>query len=584
MKLLEFLDIIREDDTSEPGKFVGARLTRESERNLMHWMRETGLRKRVPRARLHITVIGDKTRNFDWTPAVFDPPLEVDASTYKLQRFGGENECVVLTFSCPELEERHNKARKEHGIHYDHDHYQPHITVSVDPKELNNLESLLLPTFPLYIDREYEQPWEHKFNESTERRRKERTNEDILFERNLLNPEMAIDAADRFSDSFAQFGVHVAEWAKRSMRKYVINNFPAKKIIQYELMDIIPPDADKQKIVQGAAVIQYPNDPETFGILSGRTQEQTLSLPVWAANALQRGEEIYFLDSKAIFGRGGLDYQTRMIADWFRNLSRTNPQLLEPHRLNRMSWAQALQGTEKYHEELKRRKEADIEEEGDKELYLDLGQNGQWWKLTGPSCLDREGNLMGHCVADYIDDVESDEAIILSLRDSKNNPHVTVELRPFEMKDAQGIAIEQIKGKENEPPVKKYWPQVEELLKHLKSETTITAGDGMGEEDLLAMGIIIVPFDDNAIIRVSATGDPGDPLDWSIEIKGVIIDMGKEMDYEDESTVEEFSNDNNLNPQELIYNLAKTGEYRIEGFDSDLVVYPTYSWSMKKIG
>lgn len=167
MKLLEFLDTIREDDSSESGKFVGAKLTRDSERKLMHWMRENGLRKKEPRANLHITVVLDKNKDFDWNPAVFEPPLEIDAGSYKLERFGKDDDTVVLSFSCSELEHRHEKAIKDHGIHWDHPTYQPHITLSKDPKELNDLERTLLPTFPLYIEKEYTEPFQKEENNAT---------------------------------------------------------------------------------------------------------------------------------------------------------------------------------------------------------------------------------------------------------------------------------------------------------------------------------------------------------------------------------------------------------------------------------
>lgn len=173
MKFLAFLETIKEDDTG--GTFVGARLTRDSERQLMHWMRENGLRKREPRARLHVTVIGDPNRQFDWNPATFEPPLETDAASYKLERFGGDDKFVVLSFSCTELEKRHLMGRKKHGISWEFDHYQPHITLSEDPNKLNDLERLLLPRFPLFIQNEYVQPW--KFdddNPETDRRRDNR--------------------------------------------------------------------------------------------------------------------------------------------------------------------------------------------------------------------------------------------------------------------------------------------------------------------------------------------------------------------------------------------------------------------------
>jgi len=178
---MEFLETIRENDSSGPGKFVGARLTRDSERAIMRWMRDNGLRKKEPRARLHITVVGDKEQNFDWEPATFDPPLEIDSSTYKLEKF---DDAIVLSFSVPELEKRHEAAVKKYGINWKYPTYQPHLTLSFDETGLNNMDRLLKPTFPMYVSNEYAQAWE--FNESdssSERRRKIHTGEEQLRER-----------------------------------------------------------------------------------------------------------------------------------------------------------------------------------------------------------------------------------------------------------------------------------------------------------------------------------------------------------------------------------------------------------------
>jgi hypothetical protein len=158
-----------------------------------------------------------------------------------------------------------------------------------------------------------------------------------------------------------------------------------------------------------------------------------------------------------------------------------------------MSWAEAVAAAEAYHQALYAKSgDSEIEELlSDKEEYLNLDESGTWWKLTGETCLTREGDLMGHCVGDYIHDVESGHSIIMSLRDSKNNPHVTVELRPTSNLSKQEVEIVQIKGKENEPPVKKYWSQVDELIKKLSADMGgLFVADGeMGYDDLEGCGI-----------------------------------------------------------------------------------------------
>jgi hypothetical protein len=49
-------------------------------------------------------------------------------------------------------------------------------------------------------------------------------------------------------------------------------------------------------------------------------------------------------------------------------------------------------------------------------------------KKLGPEALGREGELMGHCVGGYCTDVRNQNSHIYSLRDEKNQPHVTFEV------------------------------------------------------------------------------------------------------------------------------------------------------------
>ncbi len=83
----------------------------------------------------------------------------------------------------------------------------------------------------------------------------------------------------------------------------------------------------------------------------------------------------------------------------------------------------------------------------------------QWVDVKAAGALKREGSRMGHCVGGYCDSVASGAVSIFSLRDPKNSPHVTVEIRKN--------AIWQIKGKGNERPVDKYIPYVNDLVTRL---------------------------------------------------------------------------------------------------------------------
>jgi hypothetical protein len=116
--------------------------------------------------------------------------------------------------------------------------------------------------------------------------------------------------------------------------------------------------------------------------------------------------------------------------------------------------------------------------------------------------LKYEGDTMGHCVGGYCPDVASGQTRIFSLRDAKNEPHVTVEVKPPKRYDEEDVirqfpggvtdamkqgdvggqkyianklaemndpnrphAIKQIKGKGNAKPKKDYIPYVQDFVK-----------------------------------------------------------------------------------------------------------------------
>ena len=101
----------------------------------------------------------------------------------------------------------------------------------------------------------------------------------------------------------------------------------------------------------------------------------------------------------------------------------------------------------------------------------------KWYKLTDQDCLDREGKVMGHCVASYGASVTSGKTVIYSLRDTNNFAHATVEVHSGQ--------LEQVKGKRNAPPVEKYQRATVALLNTLNVPPTSN-----GMRDINGMGFI----------------------------------------------------------------------------------------------
>ena len=89
------------------------------------------------------------------------------------------------------------------------------------------------------------------------------------------------------------------------------------------------------------------------------------------------------------------------------------------------------------------------------------------WKLveiTDPRDCDTEAKHMKNCIGGYKDLIAQGHTKILSLRDNKNNPHVTIEINP------DFKTVRQIQGKGNLEPKEQY----KELLKEFFKEKDIS--------------------------------------------------------------------------------------------------------------
>lgn len=77
---------------------------------------------------------------------------------------------------------------------------------------------------------------------------------------------------------------------------------------------------------------------------------------------------------------------------------------------------------------------------------------------------DNKGALSGGYGDYYARQIEQQKLRLFSLRDGNNIPHVTISL----VVGNNGLSIDQIKGKQNRHPIKKYANDVLFLLRHLQ--------------------------------------------------------------------------------------------------------------------
>ena len=104
----------------------------------------------------------------------------------------------------------------------------------------------------------------------------------------------------------------------------------------------------------------------------------------------------------------------------------------------------------------------------DGEIVLKLA-DGSFWYDGGEQgkCPDWIGDLMQHCAADR-------GGYLITLFDKNYEPHVTLTWKKEEQR------ISQIKGKQNDYPVEKYWPAIAEFIKQLK----VYPGTGISNAEL----------------------------------------------------------------------------------------------------
>jgi hypothetical protein len=95
----------------------------------------------------------------------------------------------------------------------------------------------------------------------------------------------------------------------------------------------------------------------------------------------------------------------------------------------------------------------------DEEFFDELSDGFYLVKLKTPEALDRESNIMQHCVGQgaYDSELSKDGFMILSMRDQHGKPHATIEING-------GDVIYQIQGKQNAAPRRDYLEKIVEYF------------------------------------------------------------------------------------------------------------------------
>jgi hypothetical protein len=179
-------------------------------------------------------------------------------------------------------------------------------------------------------------------------------------------------------------------------------------------------------------------------------------LPDWAKRAVEERTPIHVFNT-AQPRRRQLWQDLETIADWFNTWAKDDPAL---GRIDRVNFPEARTQAREWRAAINANPWLHIKDRPP--VYKTYEDGMKWVMLVTEMHLAREGNLMHHCVGNsgYGHAMKQGTSEFYSLRDAKNDPHITVEVRVM-----KGIRhAMQMKGKQNAKAIAKYQPYLRDLV------------------------------------------------------------------------------------------------------------------------
>jgi hypothetical protein len=162
-------------------------------------------------------------------------------------------------------------------------------------------------------------------------------------------------------------------------------------------------------------------------------------LPHWIQRAARKGLVLHRFEPYEFEVRDD-DFGQEMhnVADWLEALP-DDDRLWR--QLQRMAVPDAVAHARAWHRAFVKRAGEEWPEDWSGLRTVYRFENGaKFVELSSPAALEREGRMMGHCVASYARNVARGISLIYSLRDIHNNPHVTMEVVDNKVRQVQGKA------------------------------------------------------------------------------------------------------------------------------------------------
>ena len=154
--------------------------------------------------------------------------------------------------------------------------------------------------------------------------------------------------------------------------------------------------------------------------------------------------------------------------------------------LSQYSYDQAKEASDEWHKDFEESEDSENLKYKSNHVIYTFGNEHAGWRIVrlDPEDCEIEGEKMGHCVGQYKEKVKEESSWIFSLRDPKNEPHVTIEFRTSLHEHKNGkkdMDLIQVQGKSNKEPIDEYKKMIEEWIEEFKKayedEYDFTVGD-----------------------------------------------------------------------------------------------------------
>lgn len=182
--------------------------------------------------------------------------------------------------------------------------------------------------------------------------------------------------------------------------------------------------------------------------------------PHWIHHAVKQNRALHWFDpgDNEIWDDAGDFVQAlHNVVDWMRALPEDDRRWRQFHKI---SVPEAIAAARAWHRSLAKRAAADWPEDWSGLSTVHRFDDGmKFVKLSSAGCLQREGRMMGHCLAGYAGAVAAGISAIYSLRDTRNRPHVTIETAAGHLRQLQGRA--------NSFPAKKWRPYIRAFIRSM---------------------------------------------------------------------------------------------------------------------